>query len=381
MPSLAELVAMRRQVADLGGDAFKIAAPVVDAWQTLPLVRLLTDAAERGAPPVIPIATGAAGRFIRILAAKLSPDAPLCFAASDSGETPVAAGQLSWRSMVGRWRFDRMLPSTPVWAVLGMPVGHSWSPRVHNAILEAADRDGIYVRLPVAVNPAAFVAAFGDCLGLQGLSVTTPHKMAMVAACGRLVGAARRIGAVNTLSRDPRGQWVGSNTDGEAGRACLEGRLGRLRGQEIAILGTGGLARALAEVLTEAGARCLLVSRSPERGRALAAEVGCQSIAASELPARPQLRAIVNATPVGMRGGPPGMPLDDAPLSAETLVFESIYRPAQTPLMVAAQAQGCEVTGGAELFARQAALQAQAFYGLEVEPDFLRRLVDGAPGR
>ena len=211
--------------------------------------------------------------------------------------------------------------------------------------------------------------------------MTAPHEASLFAACGRLDAQTRRIGAANTLVREPGGAWRGHNTDGEAGAACLDARPGGLRGATIAILGTGGLARALVVALGARGARCLVVSRELARAEALAAELGCAALARGALAARDDVRAVVNATPVGMRGGPPGAPLQAAAeLPPAALLHETIYRPATTPLMGLAQQRALPTMGGAELFARQAALQARAFFAIDVAPELLVAMVAEAPG-
>lgn len=358
----------------LGAEQLKVVVPVRDAWGALPLVQLGGQvAASRAGARVIPLASGAAGQFTRVLLGRFAPGAAVTYAGCADETLPTTgAGQLPWTAMEQLWRFHAIGPQTPVWAVLGDPVTGSWSPRVHNALLAASGRAGVYVALAASSRPAALVRALAGPLGLCGLSVTTPHKRAMATECRRMGPGARRMAAVNTVLLGRAGHLVGHNTDGPAARACLEAGLGRLAGRCIAVLGTGGLARAVAVSLADAGAEVLVVSRDGARGAGLAREVAGRAVQADALAGfGDQLAAVVNATPVGMAGGPSGSPLAGMRLSPATWVQETIYLPRLTPLIAQARAAGCRTGSGVEMFARQAALQARLFFGVSPSADQL----------
>src|SRR5204862_3824371 len=170
------------------------------------------------------------------------------------------------------------------------------SPAIHNAAFAELAMEGWrYQRLPVP--PELFsetVGALGSA-GFVGANVTIPHKQAALAMADRASGAARAIGAANTLSFSADGAIVAENTDAPGLIAALDVSL---RGMSALVLGAGGSARAAVWALLSAGAREVLVwNRTPERAAALSAELGARHVAEAE-PAD----VLVNCTPVGLDG-------------------------------------------------------------------------------
>ena len=162
--------------------------------------------------------------------------------------------------------------------VIGWPVQHSRSPRLHNHWLARHGIDGAYV--PLAVPPESLAAAVRGlhAAGFRGLNVTLPHKVAIMDLCDRLDGAARRSGAVNTLIFGPDG-IEGRNTDGVGFLASLQAELGALPAGPALLLGAGGAARAIAAALQDRGVPVTVCNRSPARAEALAAALpGVQTL-------------------------------------------------------------------------------------------------------
>ncbi|HLB79402.1 MAG TPA: shikimate dehydrogenase, partial [Dongiaceae bacterium] len=195
--------------------------------------------------------------------------------------------------------------------VVGWPVAHSRSPRLHGFWLDEHKIDGAY--LPLAVRPEnlATVLRALPLLGFRGVNLTVPHKETALAVVDWASDAARRIGAVNTIVIDADGRLEGSNTDGFGFLENLAAALPRWRASDGAavLLGAGGAARAIAAALADGGApEIRLVNRTPARARRLAAEIG-GPIRVVDWPERAAALAdaalLVNATTLGMTGQPP----------------------------------------------------------------------------
>ena len=260
-----------------------------------------------------------------------------------------------------------MTGKTRLAGLLGWPVSHSRSPRLHGIWLARHGIDGAYVPLPVAPErfPTA-MRALAD-LGFRGANVTIPHKEAALAACDMVEEEARRIGAVNTLVFREDGRIEGWNTDGWGFLESLAEQAPEFHVKQgpAVILGAGGGARAVAHALLSAGCpRLTLVNRSPARAEALAAELSARG-AAVEVASAPPLEGaalLVNTTSQGMQGQPP-LAIDLAPLPAGAVVADIVYVPLETPLLAAARARGLKGVDGLGMLLHQGRRGFQAWFG------------------
>jgi shikimate dehydrogenase len=258
----------------------------------------------------------------------------------------------------------------------GWPVTHTKSPAIHNAACAELGIDAVYVPLPVRPDAASF-DAFMDYvasrpeLALEGLSVTMPHKVNALRWLDRHgYGAsplARRCRAVNTLVR-ANDAWFGENTDGPGALAALR-QTPRFhdagpRGARVAILGAGGTARAIAATLCEQGCSVTVYSRSAPSGRALAHDLRCTW---HPWEARRNCTGdlLINCTPVGMasyHAGTDASPMPADALRPGTVVFDTVYDPAETQLLHLARQRGCEVVSGEQLLIAQGAAQFELWH-------------------
>ena len=190
------------------------------------------------------------------------------------------------------FRFRRVGPATALYGVAGRPVSHSLSPAMHNAAFESLGVDAAYVPLAAADLDDLFDGI--RVLGAAGVSVTAPFKVRRDDARGGARPDATLTGAVNTLVREA-GSWRGCNTDVEGFRAGCAGV--DLRGRRVAVLGTGGAARAVALAARRAGAAVTCYGRDRARADALAAALGVGA-ALRPVPAG-SWDVLVNATPIG----------------------------------------------------------------------------------
>jgi shikimate dehydrogenase len=255
--------------------------------------------------------------------------------------------------------------------VVGWPVAHSLSPRLHGYWLNAHGVDGAYV--PLAVPREQFARAIESLrmMGFAGVNVTVPHKEAAFAIAHELDDAALAAGAVNLLVFSG-GKIAGRNTDAAGLAANLNEALTKnaLNGKDAVLLGTGGAARAAILALSELGVREIrIVGRNHGRGEVLAHEFSARV----KTPLRAVLWAdwpkaaegagiLVNATSAGMSGKEAlDLPLDPLPVNA--VVSDLVYNPLETDLLRRAQARGNRIVDGLGMLMHQAVPAFEAFYG------------------
>jgi len=265
--------------------------------------------------------------------------------------------------------------------VMGWPIMHSRSPKLHNYWLGAHGLIGAYV--PLAVKSEGLRAALRalPALGFSGCNLTIPHKEAALAIVDKVDPVARRIGAVNTVVVAPDGSLEGRNTDafGYIEHVREAQPAWRADAGPIAVIGAGGGARAVLVALIDAGAREIrLVNRTPARGEALARELGgpIKTLGWDKRNAALAGAAmLVNTTNQGMVAEPPlDLKLDALPASA--LVSDIVYIPRDTPLLAAARTRGNPTVNGLGMLLHQARPAFRAWFGImpEVTPE-LRALI------
>lgn len=334
--------------------------------------------------PTIALGMGEFGLMSRVLAPKFNGF--LTFA-SLRDQAATAPGQPTIDDLLGMYRFRKIGKQTKLYGVIGWPVGQSLSPLIHNAGFADIAWDGVYLPLPIAahdddssVTATSFRAtvdalATDTALGFAGASVTIPHKEHAV-AFGPPAGSSdpRRIGAANTLQISADGTRAVANTDAEAIAELLVGVGLLTNDSRIAIVGAGGVAKAAASAIVRAGATVVLYNRTVERAESMAQEltesIGPGKAVAAELNLLPKAccHAYINCTPVGMTGGPDpeglSIPIPDmTQIDENTVFFDTVYNPIETPMLRAARVRGCRTIDGIEMFVRQAAAQFELWTG------------------
>lgn len=272
-------------------------------------------------------------------------------------------------------------------ALLAHPAGHSVSPAMQQAALDALGLRARYEALDVPPQALAATVAALRAAPWWGANVSVPHKEAVVAMLDELRPNARRLGAVNTVVRDGD-RLLGDNTDLIGfGRALDDvGPFGA--GTSAVVLGAGGAARAVVAALRDRGATVAVANRSPPRAEALVAALGsggARVLAADEVEAAVRSAdLLVQTTTVGMAGGPPGSPLPEGVLPRAGAVVDLVYRPAWTPLLRAAAAAGLVVRNGLPMLVWQGAAAFEAWTGRSAPVDAMGRAAEaalGGPGR
>ena len=275
-----------------------------------------------------------------------------------------------------------------VCAVIGNPVEHSLSPALHNAAFAEKKLNLCYVAFRVEDLAAAMAGVRG--LNLLGLSVTIPHKVAILPHLDEVEETASRIGSVNTvLNRE--GRLIGYNSDGMGAVRALREADVPLAGRKITILGSGGAARAISFTLGKEVAlrEMLLLGIEVEECRLLAEDlekavpfpVAWEPLSPETLSRHvPDSDGIIHCTPVGMSPHPDQSLLDRRLFRSGQFVFDIVYNPLKTKLLEEAESEGCRVVPGVEMFVHQAVFQFELWTGEEAPVDCMRRVVMEALG-
>ena len=255
---------------------------------------------------------------------------------------------------------------TKLAGVMGWPVGHSRSPRLHGHWIEQYGVDGAYVPLPVAPDDFEQALVGLQAVGFRGVNVTVPHKERAFRVCDTRDDDAERIGAVNTIIFGPEGAVQGSNTDAFGFMENIQ-QTAAWPGGIAVVLGAGGAARAVCVALIDAGSTEIrLINRTRERADSLAEEFGAV-IRVYDWNNRQdaQLGAslLVNSTSLGMTGQPPlDIGLDALPTTA--IVNDIVYAPLETPLLARARERGNVVVDGLGMLLHQARPGFESWFGV-----------------
>ena len=368
----ADLNQLYEGMAASPAKVIKIAAQAADAVDCLPIFNLL-DRANAEGQQLIAIAMGPAGIMTRVLGP--SRGSFLTYGSIDD-ESGTAPGQLKARDLRELYRVDQIDSQTQVFGIIGKPVGHSLSPRIHNAAFAAAGINAVY--LPMEVQDAiAFMGRMAHPKtrefdwNLRGLSVTAPHKAAVMQCLDWIDRTAKDIGAVNTIVAED-GRLLGYNTDAAGFVSPMRRRIGDLKGLRCAVIGSGGAARAVLWALRRAGAEATLVARNRERANDLA-----QRFRAACPPLRPEkfngFDVVINATPMGTRGPTVNeTPAIAAQLRGVRLAYDLVYNPGETRFLREARDAGCDTLGGIEMLLAQAVEQFTLWTGSEPDREVMR---------
>ncbi len=272
--------------------------------------------------------------------------------------------------------------------VVGWPIAHSLSPKLHTHWLAELGIDGHFVPLAVRREDFARVVNALRLAGFAGVNVTVPHKEAAFALAHSTDESARNAGAANLLVFNKDGTIAARNTDSAGLRASLEDELGAgaIKGRNVVLLGAGGAARAAVFALDAMGAREIrIINRNAARAEAMAAALQphTRSALSTSTPwpaAGAGAALLVNATSAGMKGAEK-LALNLSPLPGEAAVCDLVYNPVETDLIRAAKTRGLKTVGGLGMLMHQAVPAFEAFFGKKpVVTAALRRELEAALG-
>jgi shikimate dehydrogenase len=267
-----------------------------------------------------------------------------------------------------------MSGETRVAGIMGWPVRHSRSPRLHGYWLAHYGIDGVYLPFPVQPEHLRDALRALPMLGIMGVNLTIPHKEAALAVMDEIHPEARLVGAVNTVVVGRDGRLFGSNTDIEGFRSSLLASGAALSpARPAVVIGAGGAARGVVAALGKLGFRQIrLVNRTLSRSEGLIralAPLGLDITPVDWTTRNAVLDAaslLVNTTSLGMLGEPP-LDLDLGALPADAVVTDIVYAPLETPLLAAARARALCAVDGLGMLLHQARPGFHAWFGRDPE--------------
>ena len=360
-----DLDAIRKRMEPFAPDFMKIvptAKTLIDNVTLLRFVERMSDQAH-----VIGLCMGDAGVISRVLALRAGSE--FTFAAATAGEE-TGPGQMAARTLVETYRVEEVDAATKVYGVAGDPVGKSLSPVMMNTAFRRETVNAVYLALQTA--SVEDLVALVKQIPIQGVSVTMPHKQAILPHLEHMDPLSKKIGAANTILRAQDGKLYGFNTDVSGIVVPLEKRL-PLKGAKVLVLGAGGSGRAAVFGLRDRGADVFLLNRTAETAARLARQAGAKVIKREAVP-KTSFDVIVNATPVGM-AGQNGVPIVTADDLKTKYVFDLVYNPIDTPLIRLARQQGIPVITGVEMFVQQGARQFEIWTGKPAPEEEMLRVV------
>jgi shikimate dehydrogenase len=273
---------------------------------------------------------------------------------------------------------------TKVLALLGRPIGHALSPVIHNAALEAAGADAVFVALSPTPEHLGEAVRGLFAAGCAGLSITIPFKTAVIGLVDELGPSAAETGAANTIVIGADGRLAAHNTDVDGARRCLDVLPDRRRGHGV-LLGAGGAARAAATALARAGlAQLTILNRTPAKAEALADELAGAPIAlatgavdagslAHHLEAADLL---VNTTSRGMYPDDEATPVPADLLRPDLDVIDAVYRPNPSRLCRDARAAGASAVTGIDWIIAQGAVALKYWLGIDADESAMGAALD-----
>ncbi|QEL15847.1 shikimate dehydrogenase [Limnoglobus roseus] len=344
------------------GDVYKLAVmtnTVADVERVLKI--------QKHAPkPTIIFGMGDLGLPTRYTALKYG--APWIYAAFNR-ERGIAPGLPAFDDFKTTYPVRSINASTEFFGVLGDPVGHSFSPVLHNHMYLRNKTNAIYLPFRVTRGTLAEALKVYEAVPVSGFSVTIPHKEDAATLATEKEAFVQLSGAANTLVRRPNGEFFAANTDYVAAIESLKANLlswypdgdaPALNQLSAIVLGTGGVARAIAHALHKEGVHLTIAARNMDKGAAIADEVHCKVV---DWQGRHNVShdIVINCTPVGMHPNVNESPYHKSALTSGKIIFDTIYNPETTLLVREARENGCKVITGVDMFVRQAARQIELF--------------------
>lgn len=262
-----------------------------------------------------------------------------------------------------------MSDALPYAEVIGDPIAHSKSPTIHNFWLEKLGIEAEYKKTHVKPEelPAYFLKRRADPDWL-GCNVTIPHKVAVMEYVSDPGKVGDIIGAMNTIACETGGPLIGTNTDAGGFLAPLQ-RAG-FKGKSVCIIGAGGAARAILYALSQIGVSDITIMvRDCAKGQALLDHARIKGTVIGMTDPLPSTDLLVNSSPLGMAGKPP-LEVDLAPLPAHSVVYDIVYAPLDTPLLVQAHERRLATIDGLEMLIGQAALAFDIFFDAEAPREY-----------
>jgi shikimate dehydrogenase/3-dehydroquinate dehydratase type I len=290
------------------------------------------------------IGMGALGSITRVCANRFG--ASLTYVSLEPGKE-AAPGQIDLATM--KWLGNKAI----VTGITGHPLEHTVSPAMHNAAFRALHLPGMYFKLPAAPVELESVTQMMRDLDMRGINVTIPHKESIISLLDRLDLHAIKVGAVNTIIND-KGTLIGSNTDLYGVAKTFELASFDVKDKDILVVGAGGASRAVCAYLSEAGAKVKITNRTNTKAASLADKFDNVTAVDFDSLGKGSYAAVVNCTPLGMKGFPNDLPLPIENIQKGMLVLDTVYNPEVTLLLQVAREKGALPVSGKDMLIYQA---------------------------
>jgi 3-dehydroquinate dehydratase/shikimate dehydrogenase len=344
-----------------------MAAHVGDGFAPLSLLKSLRRS------DTIAYAAGQTGLWSRLVAPHLG--APIVFGVAV--ETRGTNGEPTIRRLIEDYGLPTLAPLEAMYGIVGNPVHHSLSPRLHNAAYRALGHPALYVPFPTESFPDFWREVVeGERLqalevSLKGLTVVSPYKEAALGVAGARSPMVRRAGSTNIFLRT-NGTWTADTTDPEGVLLILHERGIQVKGQRAAVVGCGGSGRAVAAALDQAGAEVTLVNRGLKRGRLAVRLLDLPFVPLSAFSVE-GFSLVVNATPVGRDDNQ--LPFSIDRLSEDAVIIDLVYGSMPTPLVTGARARGHRAIDGKQVLLTQVLHQFRLMTGREMPVSLAREII------
>lgn len=329
------------------------------------IITLLKICEEMKDVKKIVIGMGEWGTCTRILYKKFG--SMLTFA-SDSA---VAPGQISARDLKLLYHADEINDNTAVYGIIGNPVMHSSSPKIHNPGFRAIHYNAVYV--PFLVDNVRSFFAFAEYIKMRGFSVTIPFKVDVLSYLGNITREVKQIGSCNTVVRVPN-MWKGMNTDYYGFLSPIEKDIDSGRIKNALVIGAGGASQAIVWGLRNRGLNIVILNRTISHAEKLAKLNRCEFDTLDNAKNyEGKVDLIVQTTSVGLYPDFDANPIEGFEFTGNEIVYDIIYKPKMTKFLKEAEKKGCTLHFGSEMLLEQGKLQFEAFTGYhypkEIEVD------------
>jgi 3-dehydroquinate dehydratase/shikimate dehydrogenase len=364
---LSQLESRFAQLSTVPARLYKLvtqAATISDELAPLTLLNRL------GRSDLIAYANGPLGFWTRLIAPRLG--APVIFGLVPTG--PIIPAEPTINKLIEDYGLPQLPMLEGIYGIVGSPVFHSLSPRLHNA----AYREMNYPALFVPFHAESFKDFWHELvegkvlrslsMPIKGLTVASPHKEAALATPGTVSAVARRAESANILVRN-NGSWKVDTTDPEVVAIARRKRGVQMKRKRAAVIGCGGAGRAIATALDQSGAGVTLVNRGAERGNYAAQLLHLPYTPLSGFSAD-GYDIVVNATPVGRDDG--AVPFKVETVGEDAVVIDLVYGAEPTPLIAGALAMERETIDGREVLMTQVLRQFQMMTGKEMPASLVR---------
>jgi len=335
------------------GDIPKVAVTPNNLMDIITLFRVQQELSE--VKEKIVIGMGEFGICTRILYKKCGSLLSFC---SDSQAAP---GHLGAQAMSTLYRADKLDDKTHIFGIIGNPVYHTASPKIHNPGFDAIRYNAVYV--PFLVDSVRAFFKLAEMLQIHGFSVTVPHKRSVQPYLGRITREVKQIGSCNTVVRI-QNMWKGMNTDYYGFLAPISEQIASGSIRHALVIGAGGASRAVVWALHNHGVKVTILNRSQEHARSLAAETmsNYDTLEHGSL-YQGTVDLVVQTTSVGMGELSSMDPCPSFAFKGSEIAYELVYEPKETLFLKKAKDAGCQIVNGSQMLMEQGKLQFEAFTG------------------